>query len=327
MMNFYNISDNIIIHSLHDHKHPIEAAPVWIDLYNITPEEEKAVEDYLGIDIPTRKEMQQRTVSKRLYEENNALYMTGIFIAKSETTSPESQAVTFVLYKNCLITVRYAQLHTFQTFSAFILKNNFKTAPTAHSLFVGLMDAVVDRFANILEAARYNIDNAAQIIFQLNAKNQAKKQEIDYRDLLTKIGSSGRLISKVRESVVTIDRIMTYASQAPSAKFDSHLHNRLAALLKDASSLADYADFLSNETSFLLDATLGVVNIEQNDVMRIFSIVSIIFLPPTLVASIYGMNFKIIPETNWESGYFYAIGLMFASAVLSYRYFKKHKFL
>jgi magnesium transporter len=120
---------------------------------------------------------------------------------------------------------------------------------------------------------------------------------------------------------------MTYVSQSTSIKFDKPLHQRILSLLKDASSLSDYADFLSNETSFLLDATLGVVNIEQNDVMRIFSIVSIIFLPPTLVASVYGMNFRIMPEINWESGYFYAIGLMFLSALLSYRYFKKHKFL
>ena len=112
-----------------------------------------------------------------------------------------------------------------------------------------------------------------------------------------------------------------------SIKFETQLHHRLNALLKDTISLADYADFLSNETSFLLDATLGVVNIEQNDVMRIFSIVSIIFLPPTLVASIYGMNFRIMPEINRSAGYFYAIGLMFISAALSYRYFKKHKFL
>jgi magnesium transporter len=306
---------------------PIEGTPVWIDLYNITPEEEKSIEDYLGIDIPTRKEMQQRTISKRLYQENDALYMTGIIIAKSETTCPESQAVTFVLYKNYLITVRYAQLHTFQTFSSFILKTNFKTPPTSHSLFVGLMDAVIDRFANILEAARYNIDGAAQMIFNLNSKDKIIKQEVDYRSLLTKIGSAGRLIAKVRESVVTIDRIMTYARGSTSVTFDNQLYHRLDSLLKDATSMSDYANFLSNETSFLLDATLGVVNIEQNDVMRIFSIVSIIFLPPTLVASVYGMNFRIMPEINWESGYFYAIGLMFLSALLSYRYFKKHKFL
>jgi len=327
MINLYNISDNIILHSIHDPKIPITSSPIWIDLHNLTPEEEKNVEDYLGIDIPTRKEMQQRTVSKRLYEENNALYMTGIVIAKSETSSPESQAVTFVLYKNCIITVRYSQLYTFQTFSNHITKTNFKTPPTAHSLFIGLMDAIIDRFANILEATRYNIDSAAQMVFQINSKNKQEKQHVDYREVLTKIGSSGRLISKVRESVLTINRIMIYAAKSDIIKFEHQLRQRLESLLQDALSLSDYSDFLSNETGFLLDATLGVVNIEQNDVMRIFSIVSIIFLPPTLVASIYGMNFKIIPETNWEAGYFYSIGLMILSALLSYRYFKKHNFL
>lgn len=327
MINLYTISGNVLLHSVHDPKTPLTEAPVWIDLYNITPEEEQLIEDYLGVDIPTRKEMMQRAVSKRLYTENGASYMTGIVIAKSETTSPESQAVTFALYKNCLITVRYTQLLTFKTFATHMTKTNFKEAPTAQSLFVGLLDAIIDRFAAILEAARHNIDGAAQDIFNLDSATPSEKHEIDYRALLSRIGSTGRLISKARESAVSIDRIMTYAIQSPAIKWEPQLLHRLGALLKDVSSLGDYADFLSSETAFLLEATLGVINIEQNDVMKIFSIVSIIFLPPTLVASIYGMNFRIIPEIDWEMGYFYAIGLMFVSALLSYRYFKKHKLL
>jgi len=325
MINLYILSGNKIVHKVHDANMPIDDEPLWIDLYNVTPLEEKIVEKYLGIDIPTRAEMRARAVSKRTYTENNAIYMTAMIITKSDVHLPESHPITFAIYKNFFITVRYSHPKTFQIFSDHILEKEMEEKPTAQSIFIGLMDAVVDRFAGILEKARTNIDHAANSVFQL--RENKKSVDVSYRQIITKIGATGRLISKTRESAFAIERTMSYASNATSIKWDKGLLERIENLLKIIDSLGDYADFLSNETNFLLDATLGVIEIEQNDVMKIFSIVSILFLPPTLVASIYGMNFKIMPETDWDGGYFFAIGLMVFSAIISYKYFKKQKLL
>ena len=320
MINLYTKSGSLIIHSVHDVKSTIDEAPLWIDLVNITPEEEKCVEEYLGIDIPTREEIQEIEISSRLYEQDGAIYMTGIVIAKSETTNPDSVAVTFIIYKNYLITVRYSELRTFKNFSNHITKSNTKQHADANHLFSGLFDNIIDRIADILEAARKNIDLAASTIFSSSKK---KGNDINYKDILHKIGSSGRLISKSRESLVTLDRVLTYAVQANIIKDDLNTTQRLKALIKDIVSLSDYANFLSTEISFLLDATLGMVNIDQNNIIKILSVGSMIFMPPTLIASTYGMNFHAIPELTWSLGYPYALGLMFLSAILPYRYFKK----
>lgn len=326
MINLYFLDEsNKIKHSEHDPNLPIDEDPIWIDLYNITPAEERLVEAYLGIDIPTKQEMIDRAVSKRLYVENGATYTTAMMIAKSDERLPRSDPITFVIYKNCLITVRYSQPQTFIKFTEHFTEHPFETKPNAQSLYVGLMDAAVDRLTSILEKARTNIDKTANIIFQL--QNKKDKVSINYRGILTQIGTTGRLIAKAMESSVSMQRTMTFATQSASVEWEQNHLDRIEVLLKDLDALGDYADFLSNETSFLLDATLGVINIEQNDVMKIFSIVSIIFMPPTLVASIYGMNFRLMPEIDWEAGYFYAIGLMLFSAILSYRFFKKQKLL
>lgn len=326
MINLYFLNkDNQIEHIAHDPNLPFDEDPIWIDLYNITPSEEKLVESYLGIDVPTKQEMRERPVSKRLYVENGATYTTAMMISKSDERMPHSDPITFILHKNCLITVRYSQPQTFAKFAEHITEATFDKKPTAQSICVGLMDAAVDRLTAILEKARTNIDHVANAIFKL--ENKKERIDINYRDILNKIGSSGRLIAKAMESSVSMQRILNFSTQSASVKWQQAQLDRINVLLKDLDALGDYADFLSNENSFLLDATLGVINIEQNDVMKIFSIVSIIFMPPTLVASIYGMNFKMMPEIDWEAGYFYAIGLMLFSAIISYKFFKKRKLL
>lgn len=326
MINLYILSENKIIHKIHETNLPIDDEPIWIDLYNVTATEEKLVESFLGVDIPTRKEMQARAVSKRTYTERDAIYMTSMLITKSDVNLPESHPVTFAIYKDYFIPVRYSQPKTFQIFSDYITNNDFDVIPTGHSLFIGLMDAIIDRFAGILEKARTNIDNSANAVFRL--KENRKKDdtgEINYREIISKIGATGRLISKTKESSVAIERTISYARKAEVIDWDEKHEERMKSLLRNIDSLGDYADYLSNETNFLLDATLGVIGIEQNDVMKLLSVVSIIFLPPTLVASIYGMNFRIMPEIDWAEGYYFAIGLMIFSAVFSYRYFKKQK--
>ncbi len=323
MINLYTLSGHVFKQVVHDSAESIYEDPVWIDAINITSEEESRVESYLGIDIPTKEELKQIEISRRLYQSHGALYMTAIIVAQAETTTPESQPVTFVLYKNQLITVRDAQLRTFKTFSSHITKTKQEGVANAHTLFAGLMDATIARVGDILEAARTNIDDAASVIFQAGVDTlDNKAQTINYKDVMEKIGRNGRLISKARESLVSLDRVIAYALQTNVIGFGPDIISKLQILLKDIASLSDYASFLSNETTFLLDATLGMINIEQNKIIKIVSVIAAIFLPPTLIASLYGMNFHIMPELSWTYGYPYALILMFLSAFVPYKYLK-----
>lgn len=324
MINLYTLEGEALKHIVHNGSEKIYDEPLWIDLVDITPQEELCVENYLGIDIPTREELQQIEISQRLYRRDNALYMTAVIIAKSETDAPESQTITFVLYKNYFITVRYSQLHTFKVFSSYIMHNKLEGGIGAEGLFTELLDTIIGRVADILEDTRKNIDDSAQSIFLKSAKSLSNKvQHVSHQDVMEKIGRYGRLISKARESLVTLDRLITYVSQANIANFSADSKPRLSALLQDIRALNDYAHFLSGETIFLLDATLGMISIEQNKIIKIVSVMASIFLPPTLIASIYGMNFHAIPELSWKYGYPYAITLMILSVIVPYRHLKK----
>lgn len=323
MINLYNLDkNNNIICKTHDIRENLVEAPLWIDLLNITPDEEAFIENYLGIDIPTREEIQQIEISRRLYQEKEALYMTAVIVSNSDTPSPESHSATFILYKNYLITIRYENLRVFKTFGSHITKNNRIThIKSAEEVFVSLIEAVIGRVADILERTRKNLDDAASAIFPDNDKIDNTK--VNHKESTDKIGRNGRLISKTRESLVTLDRLVIYSTQDVNIKLKKNTISRLKSILQDIKSLTDYANFLSSETTFLLDATLGMVNIEQNKIIKILSVMASIFMPPTLIASIYGMNFEFMPELKWKYGYLYAVGLASVAVLIPYKYFKK----
>lgn len=300
----------------------IPANTVWIDLLNLTPEEEKRVEAFLNVDIPTREEMHEIEVSSRLYHENGGIYMTAILVTNSDTPEPEMHAFTFIIVGERLVTLRYSDPQPFRAFSS-----RAERLPAAqHSgtaMYVGLVETIVTRIADILEQIGQDADTSTQSIFRKPAEAGKKP---DYQSVLVEIGRTGDLISKTRESLVTMSRMVTYATQSETI---SHGENasRLVAIAKDVTALSDHASFLSNKVTFLLDATLGMIGMEQNNIIKIFSVAAVTFLPPTLIASIYGMNFSHMPELSWKTGYPLALALMVLSAWLPYKYFKKKNWL
>ena len=297
---------------------------LWMDLLNPSKEEEHLVEKMLGLDIPTREEMQEIELSSRLYKENDALFMTATMVAKSDSPEPKSDAVTLILADDKLITVRYIEPLSFALF----ISHLSKFPPESHNavaLLVELLDTTIDRLADILENVSRNLDSSSQIIFhQINEKSSDKP---DYQKLFRGIGASGDLNTKVQESLLTINRLIGFFEKKISPKLDSDIESKLTMLTKDIKSLKDHVNFLSNKVIFLLDATLGMVSIEQNNIIKIFSIAAVILLPPTLVASIYGMNFDFMPELKWTFGYPFAIALMLISAWIPYKFFKMKKWL
>ncbi len=301
----------------------VPEAAVWIDLVTPSPGEDKLVERLVGVAIPTREEMQEIELSSRLYVENGARYMTATLMCQSDSPIPKTTPVTFILAGHRLITVRYDEPKPF-AIARHKLTRYCPASVSGESVFIDLLDAVVDRCADILERVGVEIDQVSHNIFE---RDRARTPKF-YNVLLQSIGRKGELASKVRESLVSIGRLLIFAAnEAEGLRWAKEQRAQLKSILRDSQSLTDHATYLTNNITFILDAMLGVVTIEQNNIIKIFSVAAVAFMPPTLIASIYGMNFRHMPELEWQFGYLIAIGLMILAAILPYVYFKWRKWL
>jgi magnesium transporter len=301
---------------------PREAA-VWIDLVSPTLQEDKLVEGMLGIAVPTREEMQEIEVSSRLYVENGARYMTATLMCHSDTMTPKITPVTFILASHRLVTVRYDEPRPF----AIVEHKLGRLCPpkvSGESVLMDLLDAVIDRAADIQERVGAEIDQISHSIFEPDAAAEPPS----YNEVLRALGRKGDLTSKIRESLVSIGRLVLFlANEAEGMKWPKDMRSQLKSMQRDVVSLTDHASYLTNKIIFLLDAMLGVVNIQQNNIIKIFSVAAVVLMPPTLIASVYGMNFHNMPELDWRFGYPLAILVMMLAAALPYMYFKWRKWL
>ncbi len=301
----------------------LSAAALWVDLLEPTLEEEAAVEALLGLDIPTREEMQEIEASSRLYREGEALFMTAPVLTNSDTHNPQNSAISFILTRNCTVTVRYATPQPFVTFGNRAVKQKgLATSPEA--VLLGLLEAMVDRLADVLERIGSDLDALSHDIFRVPAPDGRRNGAAEHQDILRAVGRHGDLSSKARDSLLGLGRITTYLGQEALSK-DGRM--RVKTLQRDTRSLTEHAAFLSGKINFLLDATLGMINIEQNNIIRLFSVIAGLFLPPTLIASIYGMNFEFMPELGWKLGYPLSLLLMLLSALVPLAYFKRKGWL
>lgn len=299
---------------------------VWIDLLNPTAAEDAKVEKHLGISIPTREEMHDLEPSEIIYTENGAHYMTARIICQSDTIVPRLADVTFILTEKALVTVRYDEPGAFQIFLNRATKpGGCGTQPEA--VLDGLIEAIVDRAAEVLRGVGDQIDEASRRIF--SGRGQDVEQGSAYQAVIQKIGQYEHIISNVRESMVSVERVLLFlsANYARPKKAQSGFAAEWRSSVRDVQAIEQHATFLSNKLQFMMDATLGLVSIEQNKIIKLFSVVSVALMPPTLIASIYGMNFKAMPELEWQWGYPMAIGLMILFAVLPYLFFRWKKWL
>ena len=298
---------------------------IWLDLISPTTEEDRAVEAAVGVGVPTREEMAEIEPSSRLYIENNARYMTATLICRADTDRPATTAITFILAGGRLVTARYEDPRPFALVSAKLGRVGPPTA-TGESVLIDLLDAIIDRAADILERVTAEVDLVSRRIFERQAARDDQGQS--YQKILRTIGRKGDLTSKVRESLVSIGRLVLFlANEAEGLKLQRDQRTQVKSMARDVSSLTDHASFLANKIQFLLEATLGMVSLEQNNVIKIFSVVAVVLLPPTMIASIYGMNFKHMPELEWIYGYPLSLVLMLGAAVLPYLFFKWKRWL
>ena len=298
---------------------------VWIDLFNPTIPEDRAVERLAGIAVPTREDMQEIEISSRLYIESGARYMTATLMCHSDTDMPRTTAVTFILAGHRLVTVRYEEPRPFALVEN-KLARNCSPFITGEMILMELLDAVIDRCADILERIGADVDIVSRDIFEPESERHGNAKR--YSQILIAIGRKGDLTSKVRESLVSIGRLVAFLSAAiEGVKWTKDMREQLKTMQRDVASLTDHASYLSNKITFVLDAMLGVVNLEQNNIIKLFSVMAVVLMPPTLIASIYGMNFKAMPELEWAHGYPMALVMMLAAAIVPYWIFKWKKWL
>jgi magnesium transporter len=295
--------------------------PVWIDLLSPTADEIHEIEKRFGIEVPTREEMQEIELSSRLYDEDGVLFMTVSVLTRATTDAPQTTAVTFILVKKTLITLRYADPVPFKTFIRRVTKSP-SLANTAEAVLFGLLEQIVDRLADLMEQTATDLEGLSNQVF---ASPEGPGSDQDHRETLRQIGRTGNLSGKAKDSLLNLHRLGLFLSTQTRLKKDAKV--RLKVISRDIVSITEHANFIANKVTFLLDATLGMISLEQNNIIKIFSVAAAAFLPPTLIASIYGMNFEIMPELGWEFGYPVAIGLMILSAVLPLWYFKRKGWL
>jgi magnesium transporter len=297
---------------------------VWLDLLNPTPEEAAQVAQCVGVELPSREDMAEIEISSRLYVEDGARFMTATLVCSADT-APHLTNVTFILRDKRLVTVRYDEPRPFAAFA----NRSLKALPGADhgvAVLLGLLEAIIDRAADVLERLGADIDGTASGV--LSPPRPRGRPSTDYQAILRTLGRKADLLSKSRESLVTIGRVVSFlGADFNGQKLPKEALSQLQSMTKDSQALSDHASYLGEKVQFLLDATVGMVSIEQNDIIKLFSVVAVVMMPPTLIASIYGMNFKGIPELSWSFGYPYALCAMVVSAVLPYLFFRWKKLL
>jgi magnesium transporter len=330
MMTFYGLREGRLVPvSRRAGAEPPQAADVlWIDLCDPSHDEEKSVENLLGLQVPTRQEMAEIEESARLYEERGALVMTAVVSNGVAEGRPSRTQVTFVLTKEHLVSVRYADPVPFRTFEA-----KCQRQPELHTssdrILVSLLESIVERAADVLELVAADLTEVSTTLFIEEGKPRRRtgRVEDELQALIKRLGLRNMTNSILRESLLSLSRLVPYLRQGAGAWLSNGGPARLKQIERDLRSLTAYEGQLSTEIVYLHEATLGLINLDQNRIIKVFSIAAVLFLPPTLVGTIYGMNFEFMPELQWSLGYPFALLMMVLSAVVPYYWFKRRGWL
>jgi magnesium transporter len=297
------------------------ASAFWIDLLDPTAEEAAQVRAATGLSVPSREALSEIESSSRLRADRDVLYLSTPILARADTPEPELTPIGFVLSPQVLVTVRFAPLRVVDATAA---EAACLLSPSSVGVFTVLLETMVDRAADLLEAAGAELDGLSRQTFR-NAeagRRRIARTNQSLRRTLSQMGRLGDRLGQIRGSLLGVSRIVPFAAEVGRTWIAPEFQNRLGAVRADLLSLADYETHLEGKSQFLLDAVLGFINTEQNDLFKILTIVSVVGVPPTLIASIYGMNFAHMPELHWRLGYPYAVAMIVLSAVLPMAWFK-----
>ncbi len=275
--------------------------------------------------MPTREEMREIETSNRLYEEDGALYMTATVITKLDTDLPENAQITFILSGNRLVTNRYVDPLPVRRFVAYAERHP-EVCQSGATILVGLLESIVNRIADALERVGADLDGVSAEVFAAHIAPPPSGAR-DFREVLERIGQCGDLVSKTREALASLARLLVFAQQQTRPVITTEVQHRLRTLSRDVGQMSDHAAFLSNKVQFILDATLGMINIDQNNILKIFSVVTVFLLPPSVIGAVFGMNFARMPWLAEPWGFWAAAGLMLLTSILPFVYFKRRGWL
>jgi len=309
-----------------DEARPAIDAALWLDLLEPSPDEERVVEQTLGINVPTREEMREIESSNRMYEDDGALYLTTTLVTRLDSDQPQNAQITFILKNGKLVTNRYTDPLPFRRYASYA-ERHAGSCNSHLAIFAGLVEAIVNRIADVVERLGSDLDAVSSDIFGRHAPARQRAWQRDYRGVLERIGQSGELIAKTRESLVSIGRMLAFAQQSGLLPMSNEQRTRLRTVARDVTAMSDHVSFLGTNVSFMLDATLGMISIDQNNILKIFSVVTVFLLPPSVIGAAYGMNFEHIPGAREPWGFAVALLAMAASAVVPWLLFKRRGWL
>ncbi|HYC68149.1 magnesium transporter CorA family protein [Brevundimonas sp.] len=292
---------------------------VWIDLVNPTPEEDRAVERALGLSVPTRAEMAELEASSRLYRDNGATYVTADIIQHGDADMPGLEPVTFVLTAGPLITVRYFDPKPFAMLLD-KLERNPALCGAGADVFLHLMEQIIDRASDVLSTNAAKVEAVSNHVF-------SGRKTVGFEKLITQLGRAHIANARIEQSLAGLARIFAFAALDERIERRAEAREHLNSLTRDAQSLTSHNQAVAASIDFQLSAALGLINIEQSSIIKIFSVAAVAFLPPTLIASIYGMNFDHMPELPQVWGYPAALAAMVVSALLPLAWFKRKGWL
>ncbi|MFN5351300.1 MAG: CorA family divalent cation transporter [Alphaproteobacteria bacterium] len=325
MITIYQKKNNIIKPTVLSNCGEIPSDAVWIDLQAPTEDEIKALEIKLAIQIPSKKEEWKNQVLNRLYVQNGVAYMTAAIITKVESPYPRTIPFTFIVTPDYLLTIHEITPTSFMNFAQRLQKSNEVFLDSSY-LLCGLLEEIIIRVAHNSEIVVNSLDELSHSIFGEHVlEEKVKKPSQLMKNILKNLGASADLNSKINESLHSISRLINFFKQA--LPVDKNLGTILDVLVTDTTALTKQSQFLSDKVIFQLDATIGMISIEQNLISKIFSVVTVFFLPPTMVAGIYGMNFQHMPELGLIYGYPLVLSFMFILAITPYLYFRKKGWL
>ena len=288
---------------------------VWIDLVSPTREEELAIEQAVGLDLPTAEEMLQIEPSSRLYQEGDATFMTASLLVRSDDNQPRLSPVTFVLAAGRLLTIRYDEAKAFSVFAQRAVLSPAEASVGGEAL-MGLLDAVIERLAEVLERGSEQVQVSSTAIFN-------RPRGAAFEPLLTSLARTQSMAALARTSLVSLGRLASFAALAVEVMERPTCQAHLVSIQHDIQSLTEHSSYQASHISFLLDAALGLINIEQNSTMKFFAMATVLLMPPTLVGAIYGMNFEHMPELRWAYGYPLALLIMVISGLAPFLWFRR----
>jgi magnesium transporter len=297
------------------------AQPVWIDLLNATPDETATVAAQYGVQVPSRESLQEVETSSRLRADGRVLYVSMPLSLQDAAAGYAPVPLGFILSPTVLVTLRYSDVHAFAAVRA---RLEAQPRVSSSGVFVALIEAMVDLGADTLECLSRDLASISARTFGRQATPLSGKRLTGaLRESLHAVGTCGDHASRIRESLLGLQRLVGFVSEMAVDWLPPELQTRLKTARQDLNSLVDFEAHVSDKTQFLLDAILGFINTEQNEIFKVLTIVSVVGIPPTLIASMYGMNFHNMPELGWRWGYPYGLTLIALSILLPILWFKR----